>query len=287
MENLFINKPDLYFETDEIQLVSGDSFQVLKGMKPETVDMVFADPPYFLSNNGITCQGGKMVSVNKGSWDKLGGREADLEEKHRFNREWIRLCKRVMTLNGTIWISGTLHNIYSIGMALEQEGFKIINNITWQKTNPPPNLACRCFTHSTETILWAKKNEKKARHIFNYPEMKEMNGGKQMKDLWTGTLTKPSEKKEGKHPTQKPGYLLERIILASTEAGQLILDPFCGSGTTGVEAVQLGRKFIGIEISQEYLEISRRRLEKIQHSKPDFIRGAFSPPEADDDRLML
>ena len=251
MENLFTKKVPLYFETEESQLVLGDSFKILTKMEPETVDMIFADPPYFLSNDGITCQGGKMVSVNKGSWDKLSESGTSVEVKP----------------NGTIWISGTLHNIYSIGMALEQEGFKIINNITWQKTNPPPNLACRCFTHSTETILWAKKNEKKSRYFFDYQKMKEMNDGKQMKDVWTGALTKPSEKTEGKHPTQKPEYLLERIVLASTEEGQVILDPFCGSGTTGVEAVRFGRKFIGIDVSEEYLEISKKRLEKVANEK--------------------
>ena len=204
--------------------------------------MIFADPPYFLSNDGITCKSGKMVSVNKGSWDKLSEKGSSVEEKHKFNRKWIKLCKKVLKPDGTIWISGTLHNIYSVGMALEQEGFKIINNITWQKTNPPPNLACRCFTHSTETILWARKNDKKSRHFFNYQKMKEMNDGKQMKDVWTGSLTKPSEKVEGKHPT-------------------------CGSGTTGVEAVRYGRKFIGIDVSEEYMEISKKRLEKVLNDK--------------------
>ena len=178
MENLFTKKVPLYYETEESQLILGDSFKILTKMEPESVDMIFADPPYFLSNDGITCQGGKMVSVNKGLWDKLSESGTSVEEKHKFNRKWIKLCKKVLKPNGTIWISGTLHNIYSIGMALEQEGFKIINNITWQKTNPPPNLACRCFTHSTETILWARKNGKKSRHFFNYQKMKEMNGGK-------------------------------------------------------------------------------------------------------------
>ena len=229
MDNLFIKKVPLYYETDELQLIAGDSFKILTKMKPESVDMIFADPPYFLSNDGITCQSGKMVSVNKGSWDKLSESGNGVEEKHKFNRKWIKLCKKVLKSDGTIWISGTLHNIYSIGMALEQEGFKIINNITWQKTNPPPNLACRCFTHSTETILWARKNDKKSRHFFNYQKMKEMNGGKQMKDVWTGSVTKPSEKVEGKHPTQKPEYLLERIILASTEKEQVILDRYCSA----------------------------------------------------------
>lgn len=240
-----------------LKLINGDCFQELKRIKTGTVDMIFADPPYFLSNDGITCKSGKMVSVNKGSWDKI----SDVNEKHKFNRKWIRLCKRVLKPNGSIWISGTLHNIYSIGMALEQEGFKIINNITWQKTNPPPNLACRCFTHSTETVLWAQKDDKKARHYFNYDLMKELNGGKQMKDVWAGSLTKRSEKKEGKHPTQKPEYLLERIILASTQGNDVILDPFMGSGTTGVVAKRLGRQFIGIEENEEYYEIAKRRIE--------------------------
>lgn len=247
-----------YFETEAEQLFLGDSLELLKKFKRESIDMIFADPPYFLSNNGITCSGGKMVSVNKGKWDE----GTDLKTKHKFNRRWIRWCKKVLKPNGTIWISGTLHNIYSIGMALEQEGFKILNNITWQKTNPPPNLACRCFTHSTETVLWAKKDETKVKHLFNYGVMKEMNNGKQMKDVWTGSLTRPSEKTEGKHPTQKPEYLLEKIMLASTEEKAVILDPFCGSGTTGVVAIKNNRSFIGIDICEEYLELSRKRLVK-------------------------
>lgn len=245
-----------FFEDDKSQLYLGDTFDLLKRCPNESVDMIFADPPYFLSNDGITCQGGKMVSVNKGDWDKI----ETVEGKHRFNRKWIKACKRVLKPNGSIWISGTLHNIYSIGMALEQEGFKIINNITWQKTNPPPNLACRCFTHSTETILWAQKNDKKARHLFNYQLMKEQNGGKQMKDVWTGTLTKPREKKEGKHPTQKPLYLLERIVLASTNEGDVVLDPFCGSSSTGVACKSSNRYYIGFDNNLDYIELSKRRI---------------------------
>ena len=246
-----------YFEDEICNLYLGDTFELLKKCPKESVDAIFADPPYFLSNDGITCKGGKMVSVNKGNWDKI----ASAEEKHKFNRRWIKACKRVLKPNGSIWISGTLHNIYSIGMALEQEGFKIINNITWQKTNPPPNLACRCFTHSTETVLWAQKNEKKARHVFNYELMKEQNGGKQMKDVWKGSLTKKSEKKEGQHPTQKPLYLLERIVLASTNEGDIVLDPFCGSSTTGVACKLNNRKYVGFDNNLEYIELSKRRIE--------------------------
>ena len=261
MERLFSKKQQYFYENSSAQIILGDSFKVLPKIKLESIDMIFADPPYFLSNDGVTCKGGKMVSVNKGEWDKISDSSNKIEDKHKFNRRWIKLCKRVLKPNGTIWISGTLHNIYSIGMALEQEGFKIINNITWQKTNPPPNLACRCFTHSTETILWAQKADKKSYHFFNYELMKEQNNGKQMKDVWIGSLTKPSEKKAGKHPTQKPEYLLERIILASTQIGDIVLDPFCGSGTTGVVANRFGRLFLGIDTEEEYLNITKKRLE--------------------------
>lgn len=246
-----------YYEEDNFKLIQGDSLSILKKIEPKSVDMIFADPPYFLSGDGITCSAGKMVSVNKGKWDE----KIEIKEKHKFNRKWIKLCKEVLKDNGTIWISGTMHNIYSIGMALEEEGFKIINNITWKKLNPPPNISCRAFTHSTETILWAKKDLKKAKHKFNYDVMKELNGGKQMKDVWETSLTKPSEKKCGKHPTQKPVDLLEKIVLASTDENDLILDPFSGSGTTGIVASKLNRQYIGIEREKEYLDLTIRRKE--------------------------
>ncbi len=196
-----------------------------------------------------------MVTVNKGKWDKY----ESLKYKHKFNKKWIKECYRILKDDGTIWISGTLHNIYSIGVALEEEGFKIMNNITWQKTNPPPNLACKTFTHSTETILWARKDIKRCKYKFNYELMKEMNHGKQMKDVWTTSLTKPSEKKCGKHPTQKPLEILDKIILASTKENDIILDPFCGSSTTGISANRLNRAYIGIDNSKEYLDLSKRR----------------------------
>jgi len=246
-----------YYNDSGFKLILGDSFKELKSIDEKSIDMVFADPPYFLSGDGITCSGGKMVCVNKGDWDK----KISVKEKHEFNKKWIKECKRILKDNGTIWISGTLHNIYSIGEALEEEGFKIINNITWRKLNPPPNISCRAFTHSTETIIWAKKDIKNNKHKFNYNDMKELNGGKQMKDVWEMSLTKPSEKKHGKHPTQKPIALLERIILASTNEGDLILDPFNGSGTTGIVAHMLNRRYIGIDNVQEYLDLTIRRYE--------------------------
>lgn len=256
-------KGKVYFEDKKFKLIKDDTFKALKKFQEKSFDMIFADPPYFLSNNGITCNSGKMVSVNKGEWDK----SLDVESKHSFNRKWINECYRVLKDDGTIWISGTLHNIYSIGMALEEEEFKIINNITWQKTNPPPNLACKAFTHSTETIIWARKNLKKSKYTFNYNLMKELNDNKQMKDVWSTSLTKPSEKKCGKHPTQKPLKILERIILASTNENDIILDPFCGSSTTGIAATKLNRKFIGIDNEKEYLDLSIRRFQEMKEDK--------------------
>lgn len=248
----------LYFQQDGFQLLHGDTFQLLKKIEPKSIDLIFADPPYFLSNGGISVHSGRMVSVDKADWDK----GMPLEKKLDYNRRWIRLCKNVLKDDGTIWISGTLHNIYFIGVALELEGFSIINNITWKKLNPPPNISTRAFTHSTETILWARKQlstTKKGKHLFNYQDMKEVNGGKQMKDVWEYALTKPSEKKYGKHPTQKPLALLERIIISSSKPSDLILDPFCGSGTTGIAAFKHNRRFVGIDNEKEYLKLTEKR----------------------------
>lgn len=266
--DLELVKKSLYFNTEEFSLIKGDSFRVLKQIAPKSIDMIFADPPYFLSSDGISCSCGKQVSVNKGDWDK----SLEIKERLAYHRKWIRECREVLKDNGTIWISATLHSVYAIGVALEMEGFSIINNIIWQKTNPAPNLACRCFTHSTETVIWARKQltpKKKGNHTFNYSLMKEENGGKQMKDVWQfedvepefyiSSCTPKSEKKEGKHPTQKPLGLLKRIIEASTNKGDLILDPFNGSGTTGIAAKMLNRKYIGIEQEEEYLELTVKR----------------------------
>jgi len=246
-----------YYKNKNFQLCLGDCVDVLKKIREGSVKMIFADPPYFLSNDGITCNGGRMVSVNKGNWDKT---TMTVKEKLKYNQRWIKSCKRVLSDDGTIWISGTFHNIYIVGVALELEGFEIINNITWRKINPPPHLARKAFTHSTETVLWARK--KGNRNYFNYELMKTINNNKQMKDVWDFGLTKPSEKREGKVPTQKPIALLERIVLASSKEGDLILDPFNGSGTTGIVASKLKRKYIGIDIEKEYLDLTIRRYEK-------------------------
>ncbi len=246
-----------FFEDRErnIYLYKADCLNILAQIPENSIDMIFADPPYFLSNGGITCHAGRMVSVNKGEWDKSQGPEAN----HEFNKQWLSACQRVLTTDGTIWVSGTSHIIFSVGYAMQQLGFKILNDISWFKINPPPNLSCRYFTHSTETIIWAAKN-KHSRHLFNYTLMKEMAGGKQMKSFWEIYPPKNGEKIYGKHPTQKPLALLNRIILASTKRNDIVLDPFNGSGTTGVSAFSQGRKYIGIELEKKYLEVSVKRL---------------------------
>ena len=265
------SKKNIYFQDGDFTLLNGDSYKLLKKIESKSVDLIFADPPYFLSSGGISCQSGKQVSVNKGEWDY----SKTIEDRIKYHRKWIALCRNVLKDNGTIMISSTLHSVYAIGVALELEAYSIINNIIWKKTNPAPNLACRCFTHSTETVIWARKQlnfKKKGKHYFNYEAMKEENDGKQMKDVWEFFDIEPeifesstapkSEKKHGNHPTQKPAKLLKRLITAASKEGDLVLDPFNGSGTTGIVAHILKRRYIGIELDKEFLELTKKRYEE-------------------------
>ncbi len=247
----------LYYVSDSGQqmLMQGDCLDVMGKLPAESVDLIFADPPYFLSNGGITCQSGKMVKVDKGKWDRSRG----AEENHEFNRTWLEACQRVLKPNGTIFVSGTRHVIFSVGFAMQQLGYKMLNDIAWFKVTPPPNLSCRYFTHSTETILWSAR-DLNSKHYFDYPLMKEENGGKQMKSLWSIKPPYKSEKRFGKHPTQKPVTLLSRIIRAASQPGDLVLDPFNGSGTTGVVAAALDRAYVGVELDDKFLELSANRL---------------------------
>lgn len=238
-------------------LLQGDCIELLNSFEFK-FDMIFADPPYHLSNGGISVQSGRMVSVNKGTWDKSKG----FEEDYKFDRTWLEACRNKLKANGTIWISGTYHNIFSIARCLTELGYKILNCITWVKTNPPPNLSCRYFTHSAEYILWAR-HDHKTTHYFNYELMKEINGGTQMRDVWTLPAIAPWEKSSGKHPTQKPLNVVARAIQASTVPGAWILDPFTGSSTTGIAANLLNRRFLGIDMEEQFLQISKARKEEI------------------------
>jgi site-specific DNA-methyltransferase (adenine-specific) len=255
------------FKIPDAVLYNDDCLEVMSRFPDNYVDMIFADPPYNLSNDGVTCHAGRMVSVNKGEWDKSKGFSADFD----FHEKWISECRRILKSEGTIWISGTNHSIYQCGYLLQKLKFHILNDISWFKPNAAPNLACTTFAHSHETLLWAKK-DKKAKHIFNYEKMK--NGkfdedkmkvpDKQMRSVWSIPTPSPIEKNFGKHPTQKPLALLKRIILASTNEGSLILDPFNGGGTTGVAAKLIGnRNYIGIDINADYIDLTIKRLGEI------------------------
>ena len=243
----------------DFTLIKGDSFSAMPDFDFK-FDMIFADPPYFLSNGGISLQSGKVVCVDKGEWDK--GKTP--EEMREWNLEWLRLCREKLKDNGSIWISGTYHNIFSVADCLTQLGYRILNVITWQKTNPPVNISCRFFTYSTEFVIWARKSKKVA-HKFNYDVMKRLNDGKQMTDVWRLPAIGRWEKSCGKHPTQKPLSLLTRIILACTDGGDWVFDPFCGSGTTGIAANLCGRRFCGIEREDEFCRMAKARREEIEN----------------------
>jgi site-specific DNA-methyltransferase (adenine-specific) len=262
------------YKTTDTALYNDDCLAVMSRFPDNYVDMIFADPPYNLSNGGVTCHAGKMVSVDKGKWDKSNGFETDVE----FHETWISECRRILKPGGTIWVSGTNHSIYQCGFLLQKLNFHILNDISWFKPNAAPNLACTTFAHSHETLLWAKK-DKKAKHIFNYEKMK--NGvfkedkmkipDKQMRSVWSIPTPSPDETTFGKHPTQKPLALLKRIISSSTNAGSLILDPFNGGGTTGVAAKITGnRKYIGIDIEKEYIDLTINRLKAINQQNTLF-----------------
>jgi site-specific DNA-methyltransferase (adenine-specific) len=258
-----------YFKKDKFVLYNKDSLNFLKKIREESVDMIFADPPYFLSSGTFTCQNGKMVNVKKGDWDMSNG----LKKNFDFQFEWIKACRRILKPNGTIWISGTYHSIYQCGFALQANGYHVLNSISWFKPNASPNLSCRFFTASHEDLIWAKK-DKKAKHTFNYDLMK--NGqwpmdfikkpNTQMRSVWVIGTPKRIEKKFGKHPTQKPEELLKRVVLASTNKGDLVLDPFTGSSTTGIAAYLLGRRFIGVDKEKKYLDLSIKRFEELKRN---------------------
>jgi len=272
-------KPAFHNPKHHITIYQADCLEILAALPADCVDLIFADPPYFLSNGGITCHAGRMVSVNKGAWDRSRGPDAN----HEFNHAWLKACQRVLKPNGTIWVSGTSHIIHSVGFAMQQLEFKLLNDISWVKPNPPPNLSCRYFTHATETIIWAAKNAK-SKHKFHYQAMRQETRGKQMKRVWEIYPPERDEKLFGKHPTQKPLALLDRILRAASDPGDLVLDPFAGSGTTLLTAFRLRREAIGCELSGESLSLSLRRIcselvqVEISFSCYQFSLDLFSDP---------
>lgn len=253
----------------DIKLFRGDALEILPSLEERSVDLIFADPPYNLSGtNHLTCKSGKLAPCDKGTWDQI-------EDIHEFNKRWIEECVRVLKDEGTIWISGTLHNHPSIGMILKQLNLWIINDIIWFKPNAPPLIQKNRFVPSTELIWVASKSK---RYYFNYEMATYLGQGKQMRNLWEI----PAERHKTPHPTEKPEKLLERIILVGSREGDTILDPFMGSGTTGVVAKRFNRNFIGIEIEEEYFQIAQRRIEstKVEENFLKFLKNIISKEKA-------
>ena len=260
-------KQQPYFKSGDFVLYNDNSLNMLAELPENSIDMIFADPPYNLSNGGFSVHAGRMVSVNKGDWDKSKGFKDDYD----FHYKWLEACRRVLKPEGTLWVSGTYHSIYQCGHVLQALGYHILNDIAWFKPNASPNLSCRFFTASHETIIWARK-DKKAKHTFNYSAMKEgvwpedalKKPGLQMRSVWSMGTPRPDEKIHGKHPTQKPLSLLRRIVLASTNKGDIILDPFTGSSTTGIASILNKRKFIGVDMETKYLDLSIKRFSDLK-----------------------
>lgn len=260
----------LFYRKKSFRLLHGNSLKILKTLPSSSVDVIFVDPPYRLSSKNFLNFCRIPINFQKGAWDKTQGIEKDFN----FHLKWIQECKRILKPNGTLWVTGTYHSIYSCGFALQKEKFSIINDIIWYKPNAYPNVSHKQFTASHEILLWAKK-DKNSKHYFNYQAMKDgewadflKKDGRQMRSVWAISGTNKAERKFGKHPTQKPEELLKRIILASTQEGDTILDPFCGSSTTGIVANRFGRKYIGIDQSKKYLDLSIRRFEATK-TEPD------------------
>lgn len=246
-----------YYNDNGFLLYHGDTVEILESLNRK-VDMIFADPPYFLSKGFTMRAKGRVKCFDKGIWDKA----RPLEEINQFNMSWLSKCRNILKDNGTIWVSGTYHNISSVSNCLMELGYKILNIIVWNKPDAPLTLSDSHFNFSAEYIIWARKYKDK-RHFYNIELMKYINGGKRMSDVWNLPTTGLWEKTCGKHPTQKPLRLMYRIIMSSTQSGETILDPFAGSCTTGIAANLLGRTFIGIDQDARFLDLGIKRKTEI------------------------
>ncbi|MDD9902975.1 MAG: site-specific DNA-methyltransferase [Rhodospirillaceae bacterium] len=247
------------------QILLGDCIEILDSLPAESVDVIFADPPYNLQLSGdLHRPNNSRVDGVEEQWDRFDSFAA----YDRFTQAWLTAARRVLKPNGTLWVIGSYHNIYRVGATLQDLSYWILNDIVWVKTNPMPNFRGKRFTNAHETLLWCAKS-KEARYTFNYEAMKALNEDLQMRSDWvmplcTGQERLKNDKGEKAHPTQKPEAMLHRVILAASNPGDVILDPFFGTGTTGAVAKRLGRDFIGIEREAEYAEVAKKRISKIR-----------------------
>ncbi|MEK7819816.1 MAG: site-specific DNA-methyltransferase, partial [Pseudomonadota bacterium] len=249
-------------KTDRI--IVGECVAALNALPEGCADMVFADPPYNLQlGGGLTRPDQSRVDGVEEAWDRFD----DFAAYDRFSRDWLAAARRVLKPDGTLWVIGSYHNIFRVGVILQDLGYWILNDVIWRKTNPMPNFRGRRFTNAHETMIWCSR-DKDSRYRFNYEAMKSLNDDLQMRSDWTLPLCTGSErlKIEGRkaHPTQKPEALLHRVILSSTEVGELVVDPFFGSGTTGAVAKKLGRRYLGIERDKAYAAIAEQRLRDVR-----------------------
>ncbi len=260
-------KIDENFSVAEIslnQIIQGDCVEVLQRLPEKFVDVIFADPPYNLQlRNELLRPNQTVVDGVDDEWDQFD----DFAQYDAFTQNWLRECRRVLKDNGTIWVVGSYHNIFRVGTVMLDLGYWILNDIIWHKTNPMPNFRGTRFQNSTETLIWAKKSTDQNKYVFNYQTMKNLNDEKQMQNVWHIPLCTGPEriKLKGKkaHSTQKPEALLYRVLLSSTNPGDVVLDPFFGSGTTGAVAKNLKRNYVGIELEAAYVEIAQRRIDQI------------------------
>ena len=271
------------------KIIKGDCFENLKKLPDESVDLIFADPPYFMQTEGELhrTNGAKFQGVED-EWDKF----SDYREYDKFCTAWLKECKRVMKKNSSIWVIGSFQNIYRIGYIMQNLGFWILNDVIWSKPNAVPNFGGTRFQNSHETLLWCTKN-KNAKYIFNYKTMKHLNNGKQEKSVWNIGICIGNERikdKEGKkvHSTQKPEKLLYNVIISSSRPGDIVLDPFFGTGTTGAMAKLTGRNYIGIEREEEYINVAQERIDRVKtiHDDISDLKLEIKPPKVPMEKLL-
>jgi len=252
-------------DTSEHRIYTGNCLDILPTLPEKSVKLIFADPPYNLQlKQELYRPNQTLVDGVDDAWDQF----SSFKDYDEFTENWLRACRRVLADDGTIWVIGSYHNIFRVGKIMMDLGYWILNDVQWHKANPMPNFRGVRFTNATETLIWAKKSEQQKRYTFNHQVMKQLNGGKQMTSVWHLPLCTGKERikdKQGKkaHSTQKPEALLHRVILSGTHEGDLILDPFLGSGTTSAVAKKLNRSSIGIEQEPRYVEIAEARLTSI------------------------
>lgn len=265
---MIARKPDptlpLYPTLPLESVIQGDCVEILAQLPEKSVDLIFADPPYNLQlKNELRRPNMSLVDAVDDEWDHFD----DVESYDKFTRAWLLGCRRVLKDNGTLWVIGSYHNIYRVGTIMMDLGFWILNDVIWKKTNPMPNFRGVRFTNAHETLLWCKKSKDQKKYTFNYHQMKNLNDEKQMRSDWEIPLCTGSERLklngEKAHATQKPEALLHRVVLSSSNPGEVILDPFFGTGTTGAVARKLNRKWVGIEKNAQYVKIARERIEQI------------------------